>query len=260
MSLIRTNILKIQEIYDKQSWSSPLDNSQKTNNTQQLEELLESTNLSSSQIRNRLKTLKEQNDALPAENAQKRIRSNMHAVLSKKFLVLLQEYQSIQNSYKEKSRERFHRQAEIVQPGVSREQVDSMLESSGGNMDYFGDKLLSDKKHGEAKNALMAIQEQQRDLKHLEKNIQELHQIFLDMSLLVESSTETMVKVQLDISDTTLIGENAIKHLKKAEEHVMQKRRKMAILASGIGAVVLIAILIVVIVLAVKAGKIAALT
>jgi len=134
-----------------------------------------------------------------------------------------------------------------------------MLESSGGNVDYFGDKLLSDTKHGEAKNALMAIQEQQRDLKNLEKSIQELHQVFMDMSLLVESGTETMEKVQLDISDTTLIGETAIKSLKKAEEHTMQKRRKMAILASGIGAVVLVAIIIIVTVLALKYGKYAAL-
>jgi len=175
----------------------------------------------------------------------------MHAVLSKKFLALLQEYQSVQNAYREKSRERFQRQAEIVQPGVGREQVDQMLASGG---DYFGDKLLSDKKHSEAKNALMNIQEQQRDLKHLEKNINELHQVFMDMEILVESATERMESVEIDVAKTVESGAHAVHALKKAEEYTMQRRRKITILAAGITTIVLIIILVVVGIVLIKTG------
>jgi len=248
MSLIRKNIKTIQDIYDKQPWS--IDNGQ-NQKISELEEILDSTNASSSQVRNKLKAMKAENDKLPAENAQKRIRTNMHAVLSKKFLVLLQEYQSIQNSYREKSRERFQRQAEIVQPGVTREQVDDMLATGG---DYFGDKLLNDKKHSEAKNALLTIQEQQRDLKHLEKSIQDLHQVFMDMAILVESTSEAMEKVELNMSKTVESGTLAVQYVKEAEESTMQRRRKMTLLATGITTVVLIALVVVALIVAAKLG------
>jgi len=247
MSLIRKNIKSIQDIYDKQPWSS-LDSTQ-SQKISELEDLLDSTNAVSAQVRNKLKNMKTENDRLSSENAQKRIRTNMHAVLSKKFLVLLQEYQSIQNSYREKSRERFQRQAEIVQPGVTREQVDAMLDQGG---DYFGDKLLSDKRHVEAKNALMAIQEQQRDLKHLERSIHDLHQVFLDMAVLVEASNETMEKVELDLTSTVESGTVAVHNVKLAEEYAMARRKKFTILATAIATVVIVIVVVVVSIVAAK--------
>jgi t-SNARE complex subunit (syntaxin) len=247
MSLIRKNIKTIQDIYDKQPWSS-LESSQH-GKIEELEELLSATNAAAGQVRAKLKEMKESNDQLASEDAQKRIRSNLQSVLAKKFLALLQDYQALQTAYRDKSRERFQRQAEIVQPGVTREQVDTMLESGG---DYFGDKLLSEKRHTEAKNALMAIQEQQRDLKHLEKSIHELHQLFLDMEVMVDSSTETMEKVEMDLAKTVQVSSVAINELKKAEEYTMQRRRKFTILATGIGTVVLVIVIVVVAVIAAK--------
>jgi len=239
MSLIRRNVKAIQDAYDKQSWTQ-VDTS---NSFSELEELLDATNSASGNVRNKLRIMKLENDKIPAEDAQKRIRTNMHAVLSKKFLLLLQEYQALQNSYREKTREKFQRQAEIVKPGVTREEVDAMLETGS---DYFGDKLLSETKHTEAKNALMRIQEQQRDLKHLEKNIHDLHQVFLDMSNLVEASQETLEKVELDMTQTVGAASTAVHQVTKAEEYTMQRRRKFTIVATAITTVVLIIVVVVV--------------
>jgi len=248
MSLIRRNIKAIQEAYDKQSWTQVDASSNK--GLSELEELLDTTNASAANVRNKLRNMKQENDKLPAEDSQKKIRTNMHAVLSKKFLLLLQEYQALQNSFREKTRERFQRQAEIVKPGVTREEVDTMLET--GN-DYFGDKLMNDTKHGEAKNALMRIQEQKRDLKHLEKSIHELHQIFLDMSAYVDSSQESLEKVELDMGLTVESSSSAAIHLSRAKDYEMQRRRKFTILAVAIGSVILIIVLIVVALFASKA-------
>jgi len=247
MSLIRRNIKAIQDAYDKQPWSS-IDSNQ-SQGISEFEELLDSTNAAASNVRNRLKAMKAENDKIPAENAQKRIRANMHSVLSKKFLLLLQEYSALQNSFREKTRERFQRQAEIVQPGVTNEEIDHMIASGG---DYFSDKFMSETKHVEAKNALMRIQEQGRDLRHLERNIQELHQMFLDMSALVESSTETMEKVELDFNTTVAESGAAVTHVTRAEEYVMQKRRKLAIVGVGIVAIILVVVVVIVAILAAK--------
>jgi len=250
MSLIRRNIKLIQDEYNKQTWTT---NESKKNDT--LDELLDSTNSAALQIRNKLKAMKIENEKLSAESAQKRIRTNMHNILSKKFIALVQEYQSVQNSYKERFRERVQRQAEIVKPGVSRDEVDEMI-SSGGN--YFADKMISNSKHAEAKNALINIQEQQRDLKHLEKSIQELHQVFLDMSAIVESSSEQFGKVESDVNRSVASAGQAVKHVSKAEEYLMQRRRRAALLYGGITAILITIALIVGLIVAAKFGLLAA--
>jgi len=250
MSLIRRNIKLIQDEYNKQAW-----NANETRKNEALEELLDSTNSAALQIRNKLKVMKAENDKLSGESAQKRIRSNMHNILSKKFIALVQEYQALQNSYKEKFRERVQRQAEIVKPGVTRDEVDEMI-SSGGN--YFADKMLADSKHLEAKNALLNIQEQQRDLKHLEKSIQELHQVFLDMAAIVEASSDQVGKVENDVTRSLSSAGQAVKHVTKAEEYLMQRRRRAALLYGGITAIIVTIALVAGLIIAAKLGAFAA--
>jgi t-SNARE complex subunit (syntaxin) len=251
MSLIRRNIKAIQDEYNKQQWSASVDSKK----SGPLEELLDSTNSSALQIRNKLKAMKAENDRLPGDSAQKRIRSNMHNILSKKFIALVQEYQTLQNNYREKYRERVQRQAEIVKPGVSREEVDEMI-TTGGN--YFADKMLSDSKHLEAKNALISIQEQQRDIKHLEKSIQELNQVFIDMAALVEASQETVTKVEDNTTTSLAAAGAAVKHVTKAEEYLMQRRRRAALLYGGITAIILTIALVAGLIIAAKLGAFAA--
>jgi t-SNARE complex subunit (syntaxin) len=251
MALIRKNIKLIQDEYNKQQWSASVDSKKNA----VLEQLLDATNASALQIRNKLKTMKAENDRLPGESAQKRIRSNMHNILTKKFIALVQEYQALQNSYREKYRERVQRQAEIVKPGVSREEVDEMI-VSGGN--YFADKMLSDSKHLEAKNALLSIQEQQRDIKHLEKSIQELHQVFIDMAAIVEASQDSMTKVEDNTSSSLAAAGTAVKHVTKAEEYLMQRRRRAALLYGGITAIIVTIALVVGLIIAAKLGAFAA--
>jgi len=250
MSLIRRNIKLIQDEYNKQAW-----NANESRKNEALEELLDSTNSAALQIRNKLKLMKVENDKLSGESAQKRIRSNMHNILSKKFIALVQEYQALQNSYKEKFRERVQRQAEIVKPGVTRDEVDEMI-SSGGN--YFADKMLADSKHLEAKNALLNIQEQQRDLKHLEKSIQELHQVFLDMAAIVEASSDQVGKVENDVTRSLSSAGQAVKHVTKAEEYLMQRRRRAALLYGGITAIIVTIALVAGLIIAAKLGAFAA--
>jgi len=247
MSLIRRNIKSIQEAYNKQAWSVG-EGPQKND---ELEQLLDSTNSATLQIRNKLKSMKVENDKIAGENAQRRVRTNMHTILSKKFIALVQEYQTIQNSYKEKCRERVQRQAQIVRPGVSREEVDEMIVSGG---DVFADKLLSDSKHMEAKNALANIQEQQRDLKNLEKSIHELHQVFVDMAAIVESTQDSMDSMESDVSDSASNTFKVSKNLADAEKYLMQRRRRAAILITSVSTIIILAAIITGIIIAAKLG------
>jgi len=244
-SLIRRNIKSIQDTINKQSLSTD-------KNTQTvLDELFQSTNSSANKIRIKLKAMKEFNDKLPSEDPQKHNRTHMHRILTQKFMVLVSEYQIIQNNYKEKSREKVQKQAEIVKPGVSRDEVDQMIDTGTG---IFADQVLSDQKHAEAKNALLQIHEQQKDLRQLEHSIQELNQLFIDMQTMVEASSIHVENVEQDFGTSVVVGTEAVSNVGTAFAATMLRRKRVAMATTAIVVVLVIVAAVIALILAHQFG------
>jgi len=225
MSLIRRNIKSIQDIYQKQALSA--DGKLMTN---ELESLLDSTNSSANQIRNKLKVMKAEIDK--SDDAQKRIRSNMHSTLTKKFLEIMTEYQTLQTQYKEKFHERVKRQAEIVKPNISDEEVNKII-NSGNSDGLFTEQVVVDR-HTEAKNALMFIQEEQRGLKQLEKSIVELQQLFIDFAAASETHNQAIVELEVRTGETAIGVQQGVTHLAIANEYAIARRRRIAALITTV--------------------------
>lgn len=84
--------------------------------SEDLERLIDDTNLAATDVRNRLKEMDTANKKIPAKekgSAQYRIKTNMHGTLTRKFLDLMAEYQEVQTKFKNKFRERVERQYRI---------------------------------------------------------------------------------------------------------------------------------------------------
>ena len=137
LGTFKRNVQAIKECYNEQVWSStnmgsskyhttktnPLriyiltESFKKKDNGDRLEELLHETNAYCNDLRTRLKRLANDNrqaeQALMSNDANNRIRKNMHSSLTKKFMDLVEEYQALQTTYKDKYRDRVHRQARI---------------------------------------------------------------------------------------------------------------------------------------------------
>merc|ERR1712070_1308310 len=99
---------------------------------------------------------------------------------------LMSEYQDIQQNYKVKKRERLERQHRIVKPNATAAEIQEALDNPS-NASAFEQMLTPGNKH-----ALEEMQERQKDLEKLYKSIEELHQLFGDMALLVESQGELL--------------------------------------------------------------------
>jgi t-SNARE complex subunit (syntaxin) len=226
ISLIRRNIKSIQDIYQKQALSA--DSKLMTN---ELESLLDSTNSSANQIRNKLKVMKADIDK--SDDAQKRIRSNMHQTLTKKFLEIMTEYQTLQTQYKEKFYERVKRQAEIVKPDISDDEVNKII-TSGNSDALFSENQVVVDRHTEAKNALMFIQEEQRGLKQLEKSIVELQQLFIDFSAASETHNQAIVDLEQRTGETAIGVQQGVTHLAIANEYAAARRRRIAALITTV--------------------------
>jgi len=224
MSLIRRNIKSIQDIYQKQSISAD-----SRLMTSELETLLDSTNASSNQIRSKLKIMKVEIDK--SDDSNKRIKTNMHSTLTKKFLELLSEYQTLQTQYKEKFQERVKRQAEIVNPNISEEEINKII-TTGSSDALFSDQVVD--RHSNAKNALMYIQEEHRGLKQLEKSLLELQQLFIDLSAAVESHSTNIEQLEKDTAETTIVVQQGVTQLAIANEYAAARRRRMAALITTV--------------------------
>jgi len=238
LSLIRKNIKAIQKAYNQQTYSV-VDGAQPDSS---LEQLLKSTSDAAQQVRTKLKKMDQENK-LPEDTAQKRIRTNMHTTLTKKFRDLMTDYQSINTAFKEKSRERIQTQAKIVNPDITTEEVDNIITSGDVNA-LFVNPI--EQKHSEAKSALLFIQQQQKDLRQLEQSISELNQLFLEIAPLLETQGETILQVNTNLVETTHQGSLAVKELQEAEKAVAQRRRRCAGFTTILVVVIVVVVLVVV--------------
>jgi len=92
--------------------------------------------------------------------SEARIRTNMHATLTRKFVDLMAEYQEVQTRYKSKYRERVERQYRIVKPTVTQDEIDAALDGDPSNQpEIFTQTILQGPGHAQARNALADIQD-----------------------------------------------------------------------------------------------------
>ncbi len=80
--------------------------------------------------------------------------------------------------------------------------------------------------HAQAKEALIYIENRHRDIMRLEQSIKELHQLFLDMAILVESQGELIDQIEYNVSQSVAYSKEAVKQLNQANQ-LQKKSRKV---------------------------------
>lgn len=225
MQLIKKNIETIDEASGQAVVAISND---KKETDEQLEELVDQTNKEANKIRNKLKEMAEENKKnKQGSNAEQRIRTNMHGTLTRKFLDLMAEYQEVQNKYKNKYKEKITRQFKIANPDATPEEIDEAIET--GNTQVFANQIL-DKRHSQAKNALAYIENKHREILKLETSIKELHQLFVDMAILVEQQSEMLDQIEFNVNTSVAHTKKATEELKSAKKYQKKSRKNMCIL------------------------------
>jgi len=242
MSNIRRNIKSIEEKYVQSLNSISIEQGSKSGN--ELQNLMDSTNVSVNEVRVKLENMKKNNSSFAAQKkaspTEVRIRVNMHGTLTQKFLELVQEYQEVQTSYRNKYKEKIERQYKIAKPDATSDEIEDAMQS-GDSSKIFANQILDTHLHQQAKNALAYIEARHRDILRLESSIRELHQLFVDMATLVESQGELLNQIEHNVSQSVAYTAEGVEQLKSAVKLQKKGRKKMYILM-----VILIIILIVV--------------
>uniref|UniRef100_A0A3Q3BN10 Syntaxin 2b n=1 Tax=Kryptolebias marmoratus TaxID=37003 RepID=A0A3Q3BN10_KRYMA len=156
-----------------------------------------------------------------------RIQKTQHTVLSRKFVEVMTQYNATQVSFRERSKGRIQRQLEITGRVTTNEELEDMLES--GNPSIFTSDIISDSQI--TRQAVNEIESRHQDIMHLESSIRELHAMFMDMAMLVETQGDMVNNIENNVSNAAEYIGRAKEETKKALRYQKKSRRKYIILA-----------------------------
>ncbi|XP_023240652.1 uncharacterized protein LOC111639106 [Centruroides sculpturatus] len=144
-----------------------------------------------------------------------------HSMLSQKFVEVMTDYNKTQTDYRERCKARIQRQLEITGKVTTDDELEDMLES--GNPAIFTQGIIMETQ--QAKQTLADIEARHEDIIKLESSIRELHDMFMDMAMLVESQGEMIDRIEYHCEHARDYIETAKQDTKKALAYQSKARR-----------------------------------
>jgi len=245
---IRENIGKIQNNVEevKRKHSAILSAPQTDEKMkQELEDLMADIKKTANKVRAKLKVIEQQNEQEEQVNkasADLRIRKTQHSTLSRKFVEVMTEYNRTQTDYRERCKSRIQRQLEIQGRTTTNEELESMLEQ--GNPSVFTQGIIMDT--AAAKQTLADIEARHADIIKLETSIKELHDMFMDMAMLVESQGEMIDRIEYHVEHAVDYVQTATQDTKKALKYQSKARRNKICLIGSCSIFLLIILFVIV--------------
>lgn len=126
------------------------------------------------------------------------IRRNLHQTLTQKFVQVVRENQRQQQQYKETILNKVTRQVRVVKPEATMEEIDTALRSGDPNAIYRAAILNS--AQDPISEAYANAADKYQDVLRLETSIVELHQMFVDLALIVDQQGEMLDKIEFSVN------------------------------------------------------------
>jgi len=130
------------------------------------------------------------------QNVSYRIKKTQYTNLSYVFKSVMAYYNKVQVDFRESCKKRIIRQLEITGREIDKEELEEMLESGDSNI--FTQGIILEAKI--AKQTLAEIEARHKDILKLEKSIQELHEMFMDMAMIVETQGDMVDNIERAVS------------------------------------------------------------
>lgn len=235
------NVSRIDELHSRSLNNT--DDAAMQRNASQLQELVEDTSALSATLKRRVKDLERQGGS----GRDGQIRKQQTALVKSKFIDAIQSYQTVEQQYRQKYKQRMERQFKIVNPDATPEEVRAVVNDENGGQ-IFSQALMNSNRYGESRAAYREVQERHQDIKRIEQTISELAQLFNDMSMLVEQQDETINTIQASAEVVEKDTEAGLQHTGKAVTSARSARKKRWICFFLVLLIIIIIAIIVVVV------------
>ncbi|KAM3603004.1 uncharacterized protein V6R79_014891 [Siganus canaliculatus] len=150
-----------------------------------------------------------------SNSAITRIARTQYASLSNGFRDAMFDYNETEMSHRDNCKAQIQRQMEIVGREMTGEEVEEMIET--GQWNVFSDNFLAEGKT--ARSALSQIEKRHKELVDLENRIKGIHEIFLDIALLVEEQGPMLTSIETNVQKTDEHMQEALVKLGRAKRH-----------------------------------------
>ncbi|KDR74012.1 hypothetical protein GALMADRAFT_250740 [Galerina marginata CBS 339.88] len=218
------NVAEISSLHSRLLYN--MDDAAAQQNSAQLNELVEETSGLSTSLKQRIKAMETQGG--PGRDGQ--IKRQQAAFIKSKFTEAIQNYQSVEQQYRTKYRERMERQFKIINPNATSDEVRAVLDDDQGGQ-LFSQALIDSRYTAESRAAYREVQGRHEDVTRIEKTLAELAQISNEMSAVVERQDETVNAIHTGAEDTEANVEAGAKHTEQAVVSARSYRKKRIYLA-----------------------------
>lgn len=139
-----------------------------------------------------------------------RIAQTQYQSLSSALREVMFSYNDTEMSHREACKRQIQRQMEVVGREVSKEELEEMMESKEWN-------VFSAQVEGKtARSALLQIESRHKELVELEKRMEGIQELFLDVAVLTEEQGANVDNIQKHVQNTEVIIEDGVVQLDKA--------------------------------------------
>ncbi|XP_031624997.1 syntaxin-1A-like isoform X2 [Contarinia nasturtii] len=199
---------------------------------QELEDLIDDVKKFSNKVRTKLKGIEQNIEQekfriIKQEElkfgADIRIRQTQHSTLLRKFVEVMTEYNRTQIDYKEGCKARIKRQLEITGRTTTDEELELMLDQPDPAV--FTQGIIMDTH--QAKQTFADIEARHADIIKLESSIRELHDMFMNMAMLVESQGEMINRIEYHVEMAYDYVDEGTKDVNKAIIYERKARQKI---------------------------------
>jgi syntaxin 1B/2/3 len=158
--------------------------------------------------------------------ASERTRTSITAGLKKKLKDQMGEFTNLRVRIQDEYREVVERRVfTVTGQRVPEEEIDKLIES--GEAENIFQKAMLEQGRGRVLETLAEIQERHRAVKDLEQSLLELHQIFLDMAVLVEAQGEMLDNIEKQVERSVEYVQSGTVALQDAKQFQKKKRKWM---------------------------------
>ncbi|KAF7216908.1 syntaxin-2 isoform X1 [Nothobranchius furzeri] len=197
-SLIENLSSQAEEVESRQATILSFSNQDKGNKNE-LELLNNETRKTANLVRAKLKSMRE--NWPPDENSANasvihRIQRNQHSHLTRWFAEVMRGHHEAQMSFRETCKAKIQRQLEIMDKVTTDEELEEMLQRD--NLTIFISDNNSDCRI--TSQAVTEIERRHRDIISLECGVKELHEIFQDTALLLETQGELINNIEKNVT------------------------------------------------------------
>ncbi|XP_034694691.1 syntaxin-121 [Vitis riparia] len=153
-----------------------------------------------------------------------RTRTSVVNGLRKKLRDSMDAFNSIRNQITSEYRETVQRRYFTVTGENPDEKTVDLLISTGES-ETFLQKAIQEQGRGRVLDTISEIRERHESVKELERNLKELHQVFLDMAVLVQAQGEQIDDIESQVARANSFVRGGTQQLQTARKHQISSRK-----------------------------------